>query len=173
MTTARRFVVVTVVLISSLLVATGASAAEDWKGETRIRSWTLGAVTGLVVVDGIYGFGIEGQFARKIVDKGFAEDISNQVWIEVGVGPAVANGTWGAIYSTHLRWEFHQNSTWTFYALGGLGGSVMGVSTRLFPRFGVGTLYHLMDNLAIRGEVSHELIAGGVSFSFEQAPSSL
>ena len=152
--------------IALTLCITSAQAAEDWKGSPRDSSWGAGVVTGLAVVDGVYGFGLQGQVSRKIVHRGFAEDINNQVWIELGLGPVVASGLWGWNYAIQLRWDFHRDETWSFFALGGLGGTVVGASGRLFPRFGLGTLYHVVDNLAVRGEISHELIAGGVSFSF-------
>jgi hypothetical protein len=161
----RRSLALAIIACSTTLLWSTARA-EDWKGTPRERSWTAGVVTGLAVVDGIYGWGLQGQASRKIVNKGFAEDINNQVWIELGLGPVVVSGGSGWNYTIHLRWEFHRDETYTFFAIGGLAGTVVGANGRLFPRFGIGGFYHVVDNLAIRAEIGHEQLVAGVTFSF-------
>lgn len=147
-----------------------ARAAEDFKGEPPATEVTFGALGGLGIINSRAGFSLLGTAAKKIVNKGFAPDINNQVFIEVQAGPMFLSGGPAFVYSAHLRWDFPKDEQWTLYALGGLGGYATGADLGsqwlLFPRFGVGAMMYLNDNLSLRAEVSHELIATGVSFAF-------
>jgi hypothetical protein len=146
------------------------SSAEDWKGKPESAEWTVSALTGLGIVNATPGFAIMGAAAKKIVDHGFVPDINNSVWIETELGPVIAKGSAAFQFSGHLRWDFVQNQDWTFYALGGLGGSStgekLGDKFEFYPRFGAGALWKIFADFDIRGEVSHELVVVGAQFGF-------
>jgi hypothetical protein len=159
------------VLIAFALVSASATspahAAEDWKGKSDGSEVHLGVITGLGIIDFNPGYILLGTASKKIVKSGFAPEITNSVSIETEMGPMFVAG--GALfsYSLHLRWDFEKDEKWTFYAIGGAGGYIAGSSFSssfmLFPRVGLGTFYRVNDLILIRGEVSHELIAAGVT----------
>lgn len=144
-------------------------AAEDWKGQPADHDYQLGALTGLGVIDSSGGAAVLGTVARRIAPHGFIPDINNVAWIEAEVGPLFTSGTSAFFYSAHLRLDFTKDDTWTFYAIGGLGGNIqsskLGGHFELYPRFGIGAFWDVGAPFKIRGEVSHELIGVGVTFS--------
>ncbi len=149
---------------------TEVSSAEDWKGKPETAQWSLGVLTGLGIVNATPGFAIMGAAAKKIVEGGFIPDINNSVWIETEMGPVLAKGSVAFQFSGHLRWDFVRNEEWTFYALGGFGGSStgsqLGDKFEFYPRFGVGALWKIFADFSFRGEVSHELTVVGAQFDF-------
>ncbi len=159
-------------LLVPAMAGTGASAhaADDFKGPSVPDVVSVGGMTGLAVIDSRAAFTVLGHAARKILDRGFVNDLNDSVWIEGEAGPAFTSGSTAFVYSLHLRWDFVKDATWTFYALAGLGGDVtpagLGDHFELFPRFGVGAMLHLLENLSLRAELSHELIVAGVQFGF-------
>lgn len=144
--------------------------AEDWKGKPEAANWNLTVLTGLALIDATPGFGLMGAAARKIIDRGFVPDINNSVWIEVEMGPVFAKGSTSFMFSGHLRWDFVKDDSWTFYALGGLGGlnasQALGDNFELYPRFGIGALWNIFADFTLRAEISHELMAVGAQFDF-------
>jgi hypothetical protein len=145
-------------------------STEDWKGEADPAEFNAGVLTGLGVVNSQAGFALMATGAKRILKQGFVPDINNSVWIETELGPVFVSGGTAFAYSAHLRWDFVKDQNWTLYAVGGLGGLVTGSDLgdhfELFPRFGVGAMAKLTDLISLRGEVSHELTAVGVSFAF-------
>lgn len=143
--------------------------AEDWKGPIEEPEVRVGVLMGLGILDSSGGATLLGTISRKIVTKGFAPEINNCVSIEGEAGPISVLGNGALAYSAHLRWDFQKNDEWTFYALGGVGGNITGAGLGnrflLFPRFGVGAFWTLNEKFALRGELSHELTAIGVSFN--------
>jgi hypothetical protein len=163
--------------VAAFLVLTNlatARADEDFKGQPNPQQFTVGAAAGLGIVDGNGGFALIGSAAKKIIDRGFAPDINNQVFVELELGTAVRSGPDSFVYGAHLRWDFEKDAEWTFFAIGGLGGNVtdqagtIGEHWELFPRFGAGAFWRpawLPPNLSVRGELSHELTVVGVSLA--------
>ncbi len=161
--------------ISLLLSQTTWVLAEDWKGRPDESEFSFGGLTGMGIIDGFAGYALLGTASKKIVSPGFAPDLNNSVSIEGALGPiflpsSVANtpgGTaWG--YSVHLRWDFNKDPMWTFYALGGVGGSIAsspsgGNRFELLPNFGIGSFWKISPLIYIRGEVSNQWIAAGVN----------
>ncbi len=157
-------------LFLSALCLIGTSAwAEDYKGYNPTNDFTLGISSGMGIVDTHVGFSLIGNAAAKIVKDGFIPDIVNPVFLEVAFGPDFVSGATFWMYSTHLRWDFVKDSTWTWFALGGFGGNIVsgkyGDRVAFHPRFGVGAFYAL-EMLDLRSEFSHELITVGVSLPF-------
>lgn len=150
--------------------ATPTAAAEDWKGEPYLSQVMLSALSGLALIDNHTTFTILGAAAKKILDRGFVKGINDSVWGEAEIGPAFYGGSAGLVYSVHLRWDFNKDPNWTFYALAGFSGNVLpmnlGGRNEFFPRFGLGALFHLVENLSIRAELSHELMVAGAQFEF-------
>jgi len=164
-----------------VLLALGGALAQaetgttDWNWPLPTHEWTLGILPGVATINSTTGFGLQVAAAKKIVHKGFAPDITNQVFAEIEGGPFSASSGSAFMYSAHLRWDFVLNSDWTFYALGGLAGSrtsdrAIGNGFQMLPRFGVGALLDLERQthlpMALRGELSRELIALGAQFRF-------
>ncbi len=156
--------------IAALLAWMGAQATArgaDFKGEVPPGEIQAGMLLGLSMINSSGGFSLLGTVARPIVEKGWADDVADQVLLELELGPAFFSGDSGLLFSTHLRWDFHKDADWAFFALGGLFGRAgLGGGWPLYPRFGVGALQKLQSNLWLRGEVSAELIVVGATFPF-------
>jgi hypothetical protein len=148
--------------------------SEDWKGESDSSTWSLGALTGLGLIDSSAGYALLGTVSKKIAQRGFIPDINDSVSIEGQFGPIWFSGVTAFYYSVHLRWDFQKDANWIFYALGGIGGNVINTNayssfvsrTELFPRLGVGAFWKINSQVWCRAEVSHELIAVGALFPF-------
>lgn len=142
--------------------------AEDFKNPSNSPDLTVAALGGLGVIDSTAGFALVGAVGKKILPEGFVSGITNPVFIEAELGPMFAKGATSLLYSGHLRWDFEKDQAWTFFAIGGLGGNITGEKLgnhfQLFPRFGVGAMATLTNNVVVRGEISHEMILAGVSF---------
>ncbi len=147
---------------------TPVTSTEDWKGTPDSSHASLGAFTGLGVVDSHAGFALLGTASTKIAQDGWITDVNDSVSAEAYVGPVFTSGTSAFAYSLHLRWDFKKDESWTFYGLGGLGGKIqsgaLGGHFELFPRFAVGAFYDAGLPFLIRAEVSHELIGVGINF---------
>lgn len=146
-------------------VQSGSASAEDWKGPSDPADLHLGAFLGLGVLDSSAGFLISGTASKKIVRRGFVEDINNSVSVELQPGVLFVRSSSAFVYSAHLRWDFQKDDHWTLYALGGLGGAItssaLGNRFILLPRFGVGAFYQIHPIFALRAELSREVIAVG------------
>jgi len=146
------------------------STVEDWKGGVSEHLYDGGLTSGVGVLDRSIGFTVVGQFARKIIHDGFIPEINNQVFAEVQLGSLFVSNATALIYSAHLRWDFTKDYDWTFFALGGLSGTIAGDSLgnvwSLAPRFGVGSFYRIDSQFSFRAELSQDLVLAGVSFGF-------
>ncbi len=142
---------------------------EEFKGKPSSADLNFGALAGMGILDSSAGFNLVGAIAKKIVNRGFISDLNDQVFVEIELGPLFVSGSTAWFYSTHVRWDFKRDSEWTFYALGGLAGHVtsqaLGDRWTALPRFGVGTFWKVAPMVTLRGELSHELIGVGVSYS--------
>ncbi len=145
-----------------------AQTGEDWKGKSDGAQLHLGGLTGMGVLDSQAGYTVLGTASKVLASEGFIGDINDSVSLEAALGPLFVLSSAAFTYSVHLRWDFRKDEHWTFYGLGGLAGNITGSSLGdrfiLLPRFGVGTFYHFNERVAIRGEISRELIAAGVIF---------
>lgn len=144
---------------------------EPFKGASDGTQFMAGFGAGLGIISGQPAFDVLGFVAKKIVDRGFVPDINDSVWVELQTGPAITQGVLAIPYSAHLRWDFTRDEQWTFFATGGLGGTVVGISApstrvEIFPRFGVGALLHIFPGIALRGDLSHEFTGVGAAFQF-------
>jgi len=163
-------------LLAGFLSINALGAEKAFKGESPTYQFTVGGLTGVGVVDSRMGYSLLGTAAVKVINRGFADDLNNQVFLEAAFGPLFVAGTTAFQYSFHLRWDFVKDEDWTFYALGGLGGVITGstyspvaagptkASSMFYPRFGIGAMWGLFEVASLRAELSHELIALGVVF---------
>jgi hypothetical protein len=159
-------------LVCSVLFASSIARADiataDFKGKDDTSEFGVGALAGMGILDNHAGFALLPTLAKKIVNRGFVPDITNNVWIEVEAGPLFVSGGTAFTYSAHLRWNFDKDAQWTLYALGGLGGDVTGASLgdrfELYPRFALGAILRVAPNISLRGEISHEFIGLGILF---------
>ena len=150
------------------------AAGEPWKGKTEVSPIELGLMAGAAIYGSEVNWSSLANMAFLIQDQGFLEDIDDRVWVEMELGPTFfstqnSNET-GLQYSTHLRWDFAYNESWTLYALGGFSGfglpKSLGSSFTIRPRFGTGVQYLTKAALAFRGEFSGEFIGVGISLNF-------
>ena len=161
--TLRLFILSGLISFSPLFGAT--AAPEDWKGAQRESNLTLGSSAGIAIVDGSVGFSLLGAAGLKIVHHGFiSEDINDQVFAEVQMGPVMVKSTTGFLLSAHARWDFHRNETLTLFAVGGVSGLVISQTSQFFPRFGLGCFYRFTDLVSLRVDFSHEWVTAGASF---------
>jgi|GEM_PF-875600 len=145
-------------------------SSDDFKGRLDPEEFDGGALAGMGIVDGNAGFALVGHIAHKIIRNGFIPDLADSVSIEAQFGPIFGLGQTTLHYGAHLRWDFQQNQTWSFYALGGVGGNysnyATGGRTEFFPRLGLGAYLKIFQNFDARVEISHELVALGATFPF-------
>jgi hypothetical protein len=167
-----RKLILALFLISSAAQAQPVSAIEKsttefWKGKAPDRTATLGAMLGLGIYDGSAGFQISPNAAFKVAHEGWLEDINDQLLLELQMGPLFVKSSSVFTYSIHLRWDFERDVNWTFYPIGGLGGSIssktLGSQWRLAPRFGLGAFWRFHPKFHARFEVTHDFIGTGVS----------
>lgn len=141
---------------------------EQWKGKPYDSQIQLGGMAGMSVVGASLGFTVLATGAFKIIHQGFLDDVNDQVHIELAAGPLFLAGSVGLMYGAHMRWDFHKNDIWSFYALGGFGGIIIGPSLartfEFYPRFGIGALWNLFDTISFRAELSHEFTGLGIVF---------
>ena len=141
--------------------------AEDWKGKPEESVLSLGALTGVGLVDQGSGLALFGTISKKIINHGFISEITDSVSVEGALGPVLLSGGTAMVYSVHLRWDFEKDQNWTLYALGGVGGNVLtGRSSEFYPRFGIGAFYKMAGPLNGRVELSHEAILVGLNVPF-------
>ena len=150
-----------------------AFAQKAFKGEAPPQNFHLGAMAGIGVIDSRVGASFQGTAAVKVMNRGFVDDINNQLFVEAAFGPLLLTGSTVFQYSFHLRWDFIKDMDWSFYALGGFGGMISGTDysplppapgrsvSYFYPRFGVGAMWGLFELVSLRVELSHEFIGLG------------
>jgi hypothetical protein len=157
-------------LALALLMTASPALAEDWKGEPDSNELDMGGLAGLSITNGQAGFALLGTASKKIVRKGFADDINNSVSVETQLGPVFVKSDTIFNVNVHLRWDFGRDEKWIFYALGGIGGFAggdgIGRRAEVYPRFGLGAFLNMAENFRWRAEVSHELIGVGITVPF-------
>ncbi len=168
----RNFIFALMFLVPSVVFAEPVSAIEKpstefWKGKAPDRTATLGAMMGLGIYDGSAGFQVSPNAAFKVAHEGWIEDINEQLLLELQMGPLFVKSSSVFTYSIHLRWDFERDANWTFYPIGGLGGSIsssaLGSQWRLAPRFGLGAFWRFHPKFHARFEVTHDFLGAGVS----------
>jgi len=149
-----------------------AEAAEDFKGTTPYHVLDLGMMGGLGTFGHDAGFATIGTVALRILEHGFIPDeINDQVFVELQLGPEFMGGETAWFTSAHLRWDFPKDDDWTFYALGGVAGNITNSTggrnrVTVLPRVGVGAMWVFDPRIGLRAEVSHELLGAGLSIRF-------
>jgi opacity protein-like surface antigen len=119
--------------------------------------------------------GLQARYAYKLIDKGFIPDINNSFYIEGGLGLTFYQtpSATGISFMVMGRWDFQLDKTWTFF--GDLGFGVSSVSNNqgsnvsgggAFPCVGVGAMYNLADDWAVRGDISYQFFGAGVLHRF-------
>lgn len=153
-----------------LVCVSTVSFADDWKGKSDDSQWSIGGLAA-VGLGNQSGLGIIGTASKKIVQRGFADDLTNSVSIEGIFGPRFSNLATVLQYGVHLRWDFEKDNNWTLYALGGFGGTIStytAAGTQVFfsPRFGVGAFWKASARIYGRAELTHDQIALGLVFPY-------
>lgn len=149
------------------------SGVEDWKGKPDDTQMGFGGLTGLGIIDQWVGYAILGTVSKKVASSGFIPNINNPLWIELELGAVFLSPGTAFAYAAQMRWDFIKDTTWTLYALGGVGGNYLNPTpanslvslsrTEFAPRFGVGGLLNVTSTVQLRGEITHDLIAVGVN----------
>lgn len=144
--------------------------AEDWKGTPAHPMVRLSALTGLGVLDSRIGLPLAFMASGRVIEHGFIGDLNDSVSAEALIGPLWVEGRTAWNWGARLRWDFEKDANWTIYALGGVGGHItpssLGSRFTFLPHFGIGLFYRIHSLFDVRAEVSHDLIAAGVSFPF-------
>src|SRR5476651_2727118 len=78
---------------------------EAWKGASSANEFTAGVMGGMAIDGSNVGGVLLGNVAKKIINRGFAPDINDQVFLEVQAGPEFYSGATVFGLSTHLRWD--------------------------------------------------------------------
>jgi hypothetical protein len=136
----------------------------DWKGHPESSDLTLGVLGGWTGGTATPSFNLLGSLSAKVAREGFIPDINDTASLEFQAGPLWDN--MGFTYfnmSTHLRWDFQKDETWTFYALGGVAFVTGHGPFNLFPRVGLGAMYDMSKSFVLRFEFSREILGVGVS----------
>ena len=141
-------------------------AAEPWKGPSPKERVTVGGMVGAGVLDARVGFSVLPTAAIRLVERGFAQDLNDQVFLEAQAGPLFFSGYTAFQYHVHLRWDFNRNEDWTFFAKGGLGGILGSGRTVFYPHFGIGAIWNVFAKFGVRAELSHEFTGAGIQFPF-------
>lgn len=154
-------------LLGILLFALPALGVDkDFKGTPPPQSFSFGVMAGMGILDGHGGFALPVTFGAKLLDRGFAPDINNQVFLELQAGPLFISGFTAFQWSLLVRWDFIKDGDWTFYAAGGPAGTSTSYTTEIYPRFAGGAIWSVFEAVSLRAEVSHELIALGIVVPF-------
>ena len=157
-------------LLSLILLSLFSFAAENWKGEPSKSEITVSSMGGLGLLDGTGAATLLGSISKKIIHKGFSDEINNQVFIEAEFGPMFVFSSTHLLFGAHLRWDFTLNPDWTFFGFGGFGmistSSVLQNRVQAFPRFGIGAFWHFSRTLSLRMDISHEFSGAGFTLWF-------
>lgn len=138
----------------------------DWKGPSPLTEFSAGFLGGLTLNGSSAGGVILGHVAKKIMHRGLVgDDINDQVFLEVQVGPEFVSGITALGVSTHLRWDFNRDDDFALFAIGGLGAHFGTGFNQVHPRFGVGALWYF-EWFGVRAEMSERWILAGAHFSF-------
>lgn len=159
-----------VVPVKSLSENSSTSSGEKWKAEREADGYQLAVLGGMGRVGTKAGFALIGAGAVNLNREGWLDDVADSLYLEFQMGPYSYSGNGQLIYSGHLKWDFRYDNLWTFYALGGIGGTYTDSrfedGFEFYPRVGLGAAYHLSLDLSVRAEVSHEFVGLGMSFHF-------
>ena len=155
--------------VQAELSKASSAPAANWKGAPYEHIAQFGALTGMGLLGGRAGLSVLATAAVKISHDGFISGVNDQAHVEIMAGPTFYGGLTGITFSTHLRWNFHYDEFWTYYAIGGIGGTIARLGTTnlsvVHPRFGVGALWHLFEHLSFRAEITQELVVLGVVYT--------
>ncbi|MCC7442481.1 MAG: hypothetical protein IT285_12665 [Bdellovibrionales bacterium] len=167
----RRLICALILLTSPLASAADGVPTETWKGPAPDQGIQLGFLTGPSIWGTHVDLALMGTLSKLLIERGFVPDITNQVFLEVGLGPdRLASPGSGWIYSFHLRWDFHMDEQFAVYAVGGLGGAVdTSGDTNIasaHPRLSAGVLLKTGGPFSFRGEVGADFLAAGVIVGF-------
>ena len=142
---------------------------EFWKGAPPRSDIHLGVLTGLGIIDSELGWSLIGSAAPRLFDRGFVPDINNEVFIELQFGLLFSSGT-SVFLASHLRWDFHRDSRWALFGLGGFSlistSTDLGSRSRFSPRFGVGVIRMIAARIGVRAEITHNTVLVGSNFYF-------
>jgi len=145
-----------------------AVSSKPWQGARPAHRFSVGTLAGIGITGAFGGPTLLANAGFVIMPEGLVPDMNNQLLIEIEAGPQFLPGSVLMPFSGHVRWDFHYDDFWTFYALGGIGGVIKDSSYasqwELFPRFGVGAFWHFFVNFSFRAELSHEFVGLGVAF---------
>jgi len=124
------------------------------------------------------GFGLQGRYAARLLDN-VIPDLNNSLYIEGGIGMTFygkvsgTDGVTGFHFIVTGRWDFQVNHDWTLFGNLGFGynavssGKKAGVSGGgFFPAGGVGAMYALNQDWALRADLSYQFLGGGITYRF-------
>ena len=153
-----------------LLLSSFAMASDGWNGTESRGGFSFATLPGIGFFEGQTGLLFAASLGARISDEGLIPEVNDEVFVEATLGPAVLSLGKVLLMSVHARWNFHHQSQWGLYGLGGIGavagGPRLGNFFRVYPRFGVGGEVAVTEGLYLRTELSHELLVTGFSYHF-------
>lgn len=160
-------------ILFAIFTSAVSAFASDFQGPENKEKIMVGLSTGIGMIDPKVGIPLVFNTSTRLLDKGWLEDVSDQVFLEFMAGPTFYGGNAPFQWGMHARWDFRRDSVWTYFATGGLGGQITGPETgdrfAIFPRFGIGALKKLREEFSLRADLSHEWILIGAVFGFSKS----
>lgn len=131
-------------------------------------------------VDFFESFGIQARYAYRVLTDGLIEGLNNPLYLEGGLGMTFygtqvgKRGVTGFNVVLTGRWDFQMDEQWIFFADAGFG--VTAVSSGLkaddvrgggfFPAVGVGAMFNINQDTAVRADVSYQFLGAGLLYRF-------
>lgn len=154
-----------------------AEDADYFKGKPPTQSQNIFGGVGYNYFD---SFGFQGRYAFRVVDQGLIENLNNSLYLETGLGLTLygdvkgKRGVTGFNFVLTGRWDFQMDQDWIFFADAGFGFNAVssGLNTEdvhgggFFPAVGVGAMYNLRHDLAVRADLSYQFFGIGLLYRF-------
>lgn len=168
--TIRKFAVILTIINAAILQkAYSEEKTEYWKGSTSPEMVNFTLMTGNGTAGYPNAFTLMSMVAVKMMDRGFLDEINNQVFIEGEIGPHFVTSSPNWLVGARIRWDFEMNLLWRFYAAGGAGFVIPNSDTKapfpFYPRIALGTFIQFNAYWKLRAEVSHEFTGVGLTFA--------
>ncbi|HRK01862.1 MAG TPA: outer membrane beta-barrel protein [Oligoflexia bacterium] len=150
------------------------SDSDAFKGRPRTNEHELGAGLGLNYFS---DFGFQARYAYRAMPEGFIEGVNDAFLIEGGVGMTFygrvkSENVTGVHFFAAGRWDFTKDELWTFFGTLGLGYNATSIDTGdvkgggIFPVVGVGALYEINSDWAVRADFSYHFLGLGMAYRF-------
>lgn len=125
-------------------------------------------------------FGLQARYAARILENGFIEGLNDPFYLEGGLGLTFygtvkgTRGVTGFNFVATGRWDFQMDELWTFFANLGFGFNSISAGLKaedvkgggFFPAAGVGAMFNLTPEVAVRADLSYQFLGAGLLYRF-------